>query len=52
MGTVSPRGVGFLPPDLTEDELSAAPVLVSADTLLVDDLTVDEDETFGAALAQ
>ncbi len=47
-----PHGVGLLPPDLTEDELNAAPVLVSADTLLIDDLTVDEDESFAAALAQ
>lgn len=47
-----PHGVGLLPPDLTEDELNATPVLVSADTLLIDDLTVDEDESFAAALVQ
>lgn len=45
-----PHGVGLLPRDLTEDELRAAPILVSADTLLIDDLTVAEDETFAAAL--
>lgn len=45
-----PHGVGLLPRDLTEDELRAAPILVSADTLLIDDLTVDEDESFAAAL--
>lgn len=47
-----PHGVGLLPRDLTEDELNAAPILVSADTLLIDDLTVDEDESFAAALAR
>lgn len=47
-----PHGVSLLPPDLTEDELNAAPILVSADTLLIDDLTVDEDESFTAALAR
>lgn len=47
-----PHGVGLLPRDLTEDELNAAPILVSADTWLIDDLTVDEDESFAAALAR
>lgn len=43
-------GLVRLPRDLTEDDLSAAPILRSADTLLIDGLTVDEDESFAAAL--
>lgn len=45
-----PHDSGLLPRDLTEVERRAAPILVSADTLLIDDLTVDEDESFAAAL--
>lgn len=44
-------GTSLLPRDLTEEELAAAPFLLSADALLIDDLTVDEDDTFAAALA-
>lgn len=36
---------------MTEDELAAAPVLVSLDALLIDELTDDEDNTFAAALS-
>lgn len=50
LGREAPQGFGRLPRDLTEDEPSAAPILRSADTLLIDDLTVDEDESFAAAL--
>ena len=39
----------FLPPHLAQDKLNAAPILVSADTLRFDDLTVDEDESFAVA---
>ena len=44
-------GVGLLPRDLTEEQLAAAPVLASVDTLLIEDLDEDEDEAFAAALA-
>jgi hypothetical protein len=47
----SSYGTSLLPRDLTEDELTAAPVLESADALLIDGLTVDEDDLFAAALS-
>jgi predicted nucleic acid-binding protein len=34
----------LLPGDLTEDQLDAVPVMASIDSLLVEDLTEDEDE--------
>jgi hypothetical protein len=40
-----------VPRDLTEAELIAAPVLVSLDALLIDELTDDEDDAFAAALS-
>lgn len=43
------RGTSLLP-DLTPDQLSSAPVLASIDALLIEDLTDDEDDSFGAAL--
>lgn len=46
-----PHGTSLLPRDLTEAELAAAPVLVSADALLVDGLTDEEDDAFAAALS-
>lgn len=46
---VSP-GVGLLPPDLTEDQLDAAPVMASIDALLIEGLDEDEDKAFAAAL--
>ena len=46
----SVRGTSLLPTDLTEEELAAAPILLSADALLIKDLTADEDEAFAAAL--
>ncbi len=45
-----PHGVKLLPRDLTEEELGQAPFLASVDALLIDGLTVDEDEAFAAAL--
>ncbi len=45
-----PPGVGLLPPDLTEEQLAAAPVMASIDALLIEDLDQDEDEAFAAAL--
>jgi hypothetical protein len=46
-----PQGAELLPRDLTEAELVAAPVLVSPDALLIDELTDDEDDAFAAALS-
>ncbi len=40
----------MLPADLTPDQLASAPVIASLDTLLIDDLTDDEDDAFAAAL--
>ncbi len=45
-----PRGTALLPGDLSEDQLSSAPVLTSIDALLIEDLSEDEDEAFAAAL--
>jgi len=44
------HGTGLLPSDLSEDQLAAAPVLTSIDTLLIEELSVDEDEAFASAL--
>ena len=44
------HGTALLPADLTPDQLASAPVLASLDTLLIDDLTDDEDDAFAAAL--
>ncbi len=46
----APHGTALLPPDLTDAQLAAAPVLPSADTLLIEDLTDDEDDAFATAL--
>ena len=46
-----PKGTSLLPRPLTDSELAAAPMLASADALLIDDLTDDEDDAFAAALA-
>ena len=40
----APHGTSLLPADLTEDQLAAAPVLVSVDALLIEELSEDEDE--------
>jgi hypothetical protein len=45
-----PHGSTLLPRDLTADELAGAPVLPSADVLVIEDLTDDEDEAFASAL--
>ncbi len=45
------HGASLLPQDLSDAELAAAPVLVSVDSLLIEDLTDDEDELFAAALS-
>lgn len=44
------HGTALLPRDLTADELAGAPVLPSADVLVIEDLTNDEDEAFASAL--
>ena len=44
------HGVGLLPRDLTLEELAAAPVLSSIDSLLIDDLSDDEDDAFAFAV--
>lgn len=46
----SPFGTSPLPTDLTDEQLAAAPVLVSADALLIEELSEAEDEAFAAAL--
>jgi len=46
----APHSTALLPSDLTEAQLDAAPVLSSADTLLIEDLTDDEDDAFATAL--
>jgi hypothetical protein len=46
----APHGTGLLPSDLSEDQLAAAPVLTSIDTLLIEDLSEDEDDAFAAAV--
>ncbi|MFN8037693.1 MAG: hypothetical protein U0Q07_00660 [Acidimicrobiales bacterium] len=46
-----PHGADLLPRDLTDEELAGAPVLVSLDALLIDELTDDEDDAFAAALS-
>jgi len=45
-----PHGTSLLPRDLTDEDLAAAPVLASADALLIEDLTADEDDAFFTAL--
>lgn len=44
------HGMALLPSDLTEEQLAAAPVLTSVDALLIEELSVDEDDAFAAAL--
>jgi hypothetical protein len=40
----------LLPADLTDDQLDAAPVLDSIDSLRIEELSEDEDDAFAAAL--
>jgi len=46
----SPHGTALLPSDLTDEQLANAPVLASIDSLLIEELSDDEDEAFAAAL--
>ncbi len=45
-----PHGTSLLPADLTDDQLDAAQVLDSIDSLLIEDLSEAEDDAFAAAL--
>jgi hypothetical protein len=47
----SAHGTALLPRDLTDEQLAKAPVLVSADTLLIEELSEAEDDAFSAALS-
>jgi hypothetical protein len=40
----------LLPDDLSDGQLATAPVLDSIDALLIDELSVDENDVFAAAL--
>ena len=44
------HGTTLLARDLSPAELRSAPSLVSIESLLIEDLSVDEDEAFAAAL--
>ena len=46
----TPHGTLLLPADLSDDQLDAAPVLDSIDSLLIEELSEDEDDAFAAAL--
>lgn len=45
-----PHGTSRLPRELTAEDLAAAPVLASADVLLIEGLIADEDDAFVTAL--
>ena len=45
-----PRGTSPLPPDLTDDQLAAAPALASPDMLVIEGLSEEEDNAFADAL--
>jgi hypothetical protein len=44
------HGTALLAGDLTEEQLAAAPVLTSIDTLVIEGLSETEDEAFAAAI--
>ena len=46
----APHRTALLPFDLTDDQLDTAPVLDSIDSLLIEELSEDEDDAFAAAL--
>jgi hypothetical protein len=48
-GEDSIRGTSSLPRDLTDEELDSAPLLLSLDTLLIEDLSDKEADAFAAA---
>lgn len=45
-----PHGTSLLPRDLDAAQLAAAPVLASVDALVIEDLSVAEDDAFFAAI--
>ncbi len=45
------HGIALLPGDLTEEQFAKAPVLVSVDTLLIEELSEAEDDAFYAAIS-
>jgi hypothetical protein len=45
-----PHGTTSLPRDLTAEQLRSAPVIASVDSLLIDDLSADEDDAFADAI--
>ncbi|HUP70782.1 MAG TPA: hypothetical protein VM142_13350 [Acidimicrobiales bacterium] len=47
----APHGTSLLPRELTEDQLAAAPVLASLDSLLIEELSEAEDGAFAAAIS-
>jgi hypothetical protein len=46
----APQGTSLLPRDLDDAQLAAAPILGSVDALLIDELSVEEDDAFFAAI--
>lgn len=46
----APWGFSSLPDDLTEEQLAAIPVLVSVDSLVIEELSDAEADAFAAAL--
>ncbi len=47
-----PQGTASLASDLSEEQLRTAPVLVSIDSLLIEELSGAEDDGFAAALTR
>ena len=45
-----PHGVAFLANDLTDEQLAAAPVLRSIETLVIEGPSAKEDDVFAAAV--
>ncbi len=50
MSPTESNGTSHFPPDLTPDEIAAAPVVEGVESLLVEDLTDDEADAFFEAL--
>lgn len=46
----APHGTTLLARDLSSAELGSAPSLASIEALVIEDLSIDEDEAFAAAL--
>lgn len=50
--SAAPHGLSLLPRALSASDLRDAPVLLSEDALLIDDLSSEEDDAFATALEQ